>query len=156
MLLPLPLSLRGLFITDDDGELLLLLDNDIEEDCELLNRPERRALALDFVGMLFDDDRGDVCSGGVGGLATLSTSPLLLPLLLPDFFLRDGILPIFFFDVDGIADDDDSLVAVLILQQLQYYTSKFCSLLMLVSCVFKLFFSATIGTSLANAYHVHL
>ena len=31
---------------DDDGELLLLLDRDIDEDCELLNRPERRALLL--------------------------------------------------------------------------------------------------------------
>ena len=116
---------------DDDGELLLLLDNEIEEDCELLlNRPERRALllpvAFDFVGMLFDDDRGDVCSGGVGGLITLLTSPPLPLLLLPDFFLRDGILlPIFFFDVNGADDDDDDdgLIAVLILQ-LQYYTPK--------------------------------
>jgi hypothetical protein len=95
---------------DDDGELLLLLDREIEEDCELLNRPERRALlllpvALDLDGMLFDDDRGDVCSGGVGGL-TLSMSP-------PDFFLRDGILPIFFFAVDGA--DDDGLIVVIIL-----------------------------------------
>ena len=123
---------------DDDGELLLLLDRDIDEDCELLlYRPERRALLLlpfDFVGFLFDDGRGDVCSGGVGGLATFSTSPLPLP---PDFFLRDGILPIFFFAVDGAEeedDDDDGLIAVLILQQLQYYTTKLCSRLMLVSC----------------------
>ena len=122
---------------DDDGELLLLLDRDIDEDCELLNRPERRALllpvALDFDGMLFNDGRGDVCSGGVGGLATFSTSPLPLA----DFFLRDGILPIFFFAVDGAEeedDDDDGLIAVLILQQLQYYTTKLCSRLMLVSC----------------------
>ena len=99
---------------DDDGELLLLLDREIDEDCELLlNRPERRALLLllplrDLVGMLFDDDRGDVCSGGVGGLATLSTSP-------PDFFLRDGISTIFFVAVDGTDDDDDDGLTVLII-----------------------------------------
>ena len=144
---------------DDDGELLLLLDREIDEDCELLNRPERRALllpvAFDFVGMLFDEDRGDVCSGGVGGLATFSTSPLPLP---PDFFLRDGILPIFFFAVDGAEeeeDDDDGLIAVLILQQLQYYTTKLCSRLMLVSCDSNYFFRRPIGTSLAKiTYHV--
>ena len=63
--------------------------------------------------MLLNDDRGDVCSGGVGGLATLSTSP-------PDFFLRDGILPlIFFFDADGADDDDDGLIVVIIVQLLQ-------------------------------------
>ena len=106
---------------DDDGELLLLLDREIDADCELLlNRPERRALLLllpfDFVDMLFNDDRGDECSGGVGGL-TLSTSPSL-PLPLPDFFLRDGILPIFFFAVDG-ADDDDDDIELTIVQLLQ-------------------------------------
>ena len=93
---------------DDDGEPLLLLDREIE-DVELPYRPvERRALppplVLDFVGSIFDDDRGDVCSGGVGG-RTLSTSPLLL---LPDFFLIVGIFPIFFFfDDDDGADGDD-------------------------------------------------
>jgi len=107
----LPLTLLSstlLFIIDDDGELLLLLDREIDGAGELPNRPERRALlplVLDFVGILLDDDddRGDVCSGGVGG-RSLCDSPLPPP--LPDFFLRDGIFAAIFFFVDSVDGGD--------------------------------------------------